>query len=421
MCRRATTHEERVSIVERHLAGEPLSTIAADMRLSYYTVREWWQVYRRKGWEGLVPKPQGPPRVGYLGRFSVLVKYVALRLKLEHPGWGVNTLLLEMSRRGSLQHVDLPKRSALAVYLGQFGSRLQRPRRAPTRRPSTPVVSAEEVHQCWQMDIKGDEQVGGSHITVAPLMVCDEASGAPLAGIVHTLRAKGDRTGLTTRRVQQDLRWVFTCWGLPDALRIDRDPLFVGDAKMQWPGTLILWLVGLGITPVINRVYRPTDNAIVERNHWTWELHVLLGQSYADASQVQQATDRSFLDRREFLPSRHRGCHGQPPAKAFPALNTPRRPYSPEMEADLFVLDRVDDYLSQWEFRRTVDSRGKISLANRNHLIGRTYCGQMVKIRFDRSDRRFVCTDATGNGIARIVVPEVSREYILGIEPYNDL
>lgn len=419
MCGRVTTHEGRVSIVEQHLGGETLATIAADMRLNYYTVRDWWRVYQRKGWEGLAPKPQGPSRVGYLGRFSPVVKYVALRLKLEHPGWGADALLLEMSRRPGLEGVRLPKRSALTAYLAQFGNRLRRPRRPPTRRPDTAVARAQAPHECWQIDIKGDERVGGSHIIVAPMMVCDEASGAPLAGVVHTLQAKGDRSGLTMRGVQQDLRRIFTDWGLPDALRMDRDPLFVGDAKLQWPGTLILWLVGLGIAPIINRSYRPTDNAIVERNHWTWELHVLFGQSYADAAQVQQATNQSFVDRRESLPSRHPGCERRPPARAFPTLNTPRRPYTPDREADLFDLDRVDAYLSQWEWRRTVDVTGKISLADRNHVVGKAYHGQMVKVRFDPLEREFLCTDAGGVEVARFTLYEVSQEHILGSEHHS--
>ena len=67
------------------------------------------------------------------------------------------------------------------------------------------------------------------------------------------------------RLVQKDLRQVFARWGLPDAIRMDRDPIFVGSTRLEWPSTLILWLLGLGIQPIINRAYRPTDNAKVVR------------------------------------------------------------------------------------------------------------------------------------------------------------
>ncbi len=413
MGRQETTHAERVAIVERHQAGETLQAIAQDMGFNYYTVRKWRRVYQGEGWQGLEPKPKGPPRVGLLGTFSPLIKYVALRLKRQHPGWGVDKLLLELERRPSLKGQKLPKRSILAAYLAQFGKRLRRPRRLPTRRPETTCAQAQEPHQCWQMDFKGGEVVGGCEVAIVPWMVCDEASGAPLEGVIHEVQSKGSRSGLTTRSVQDDLRQTFEKWGLPDALRMDRDTLFIGSARLQWPGTLQLWLVGLGVQPIINRAYRPTDNAIVERNHRTWGEHVLLGQSYQLVEQVQHETDLSFADRREHLPSRHVGCNGHPPAQAFPTLNLPRRSFTVEQEAALFDLKRVDAYLSQWEWRRTVDCMGKISLANRNHYIGKTYRGQVIKIHFDPQSREFVCSRPDGSKVARLILPEVSQEYIL--------
>ena len=414
MTRIATTHAERVAIVEGRLEGKTLKAIGEDMRLNYYTVRKWWRIYLREGWPGLEPKPPGPPQVGILGRFSPLAKYVALRLKRQHPGWGVDKLLLEMSRRPSLEGQRLPKRSALASYLSQFGERLQRPRRLPTRRPKVSAMQAQEPHQCWQIDFKGEVVVGGCEVTIAPLMICDEASGAPLLGVIHQVRARGRRSGLSTRSVQRDLRKGFRQWGLPDAIRTDRDSVFVGDSRLQWPGTLQLWLVGLGIQPIINRAYRPTDNAIVERNHWTWEQHVLLEQRYQRLEEVQEETTRSFADRRKHLPSRHRGCNGRPFAAAFPALNEPRRRYLPQEEARLFDLKRVDAYLSQWEWRRTVDCIGKISLAGRTLYVGKSYRRQMVKIRFDPDSRDMICSLADGTEIARLTLHEFSQDYILG-------
>jgi transposase len=413
MSRRNTDHAERVTVVERHLGGETLEAIAEDMGLNYYTARKWWRIYQREGWSGLEPKAQGPPAVGLLGRFAPRVKYVALRLKRAHPGWGVDKLRLEMQRRPSLQGVPLPHRSALAAYLAQFGTRLRRPRRAPTRRPASTPAKAQEAHQCWQMDFKGQEIVGGCAVSVAPFMVCDEASGAPLAGIIHAVQAQGERQGVTARTVQTDLRQVFTHWGLPQALRMDRDPVFVGSVRLEWPGLLLLWLRGLGVQPVINRAFRPTDNAIVERNHRTWAEQVLLEQPYESLDQVQHATECSFADRREYLPSRNAHCGGHPPATAFPTLNIPRQSFGVEQEAALFDLQRVDAYLSEWEWRRSVDSMGKISLAGRIHYVGKAYRGQMVKVRFEPQTREFVCSRPDGAEVTRLTLYEISKEYIL--------
>lgn len=411
-----TSHADRVAIIERHVAGESLREIANTMGFNYYTIRHWWRNYQEKGWSSLEPRRKGPPQMGLLGQFSPLTKYVLLRLKRQHPGWGVDKLLLELKRRPSLKGQRLPKRSAAASYLAQFGSRLNRPRRLPTKRPQGMPLRANEPHQCWQIDFKGEETVAGCQLIVAPLMVCDEASGAPLGGFMHTVRAKGRRTGLTVPVVQQDLRQAFAQWGLPDAIRLDRDPLLVGSTRLQWPGTLLLWLIGLGITPIINRAYRPTDNAIVERNHWTWELHVLLEQVYQNQTEIQQATDQDFADRRNELPSLHPGCQKRPPIVAYPTLKEKRRPYTLAQETTYFDLKRVDHYLSQWEWQRTVDSTGKISLADRNYPVGRSFRRQIVKIHFDMETRQFVCHHVAGHELTRWTIHEVSQDYILGIE-----
>jgi transposase len=80
-------HAQLVEMVERHLKGESLAHIASDVSLSYDTTRTWWRAYRDAGWEGLVPKPPGPPKTGALSDFEPVVRYVALRRKRENPAW----------------------------------------------------------------------------------------------------------------------------------------------------------------------------------------------------------------------------------------------------------------------------------------------------------------------------------------------
>jgi hypothetical protein len=342
-----TTHTLRVEIIERHLTGASLPTVAAALHLNLYTLRKFWRSYQQHGWAGLRPRALGPPVTGQLSSFHPRVKYVLLRLKRQHRGWGVDKLRLELTRRPSLLGLPLPQRSALAAYLAQFGARLRRPRRHPTQRPpASPPTTLTAPQQCWQVDVKGDAAVPGCGLRIAPFLVCDSVSSTPLGGQVHAIRGRGNRTGLGMRDVQADLRALFTRWGMPDALRVDRDPLFVGSSRLEWPGTLLLWLIGLDVQPIINRAYRPTDNAIVERNHQTWQAHVLEGPAYASLDAVQVATEQAFADRRAQLPTRHAGCARRPFLAAFPTLLTPRRPYHPAEEGQLFDLARVDAYLA---------------------------------------------------------------------------
>ena len=359
MKRRETTHAERVEIVERHRAGETLQAIAESLQLGRYTVRHWWRVFRDGGWSGLEPTTQGPPRVGPLGRFDPLVKYAALRLKREHPAWGLDMLRLHMGRRPSLQGLRLPNNTALWSYLHQFGPRLLTPRRLPTKRPTCPPVRAEAPHQCWEMDFKGDAVLAGCQCVISPLAVSDEASGAPLARCVHVLQTKGNRQGLTMRHVQRDLRQIFTQWGLPDAIRMDRDPLFIGSTRLEWPGTLLLWLVGLGVQPIINRAYRPTDNAMVERSHRTWGGDVLVGGRFPDVAALEADSEQALEDRRLYLPTS--GMSGSTPSRGLPCSHETPSPLSPRAREG-FVRPGARRYVSGSMGMATPGGRGREDL-----------------------------------------------------------
>jgi transposase len=134
---RPTSHALRLEVVERHLAGESLPSIAAALQLNPYTVRRFWRLYQGHGWAALVPRSSGPPRCGPLASAHPRIKYVLLRLKRVHRGWGVDKLRLELTRHASLQGLPIPGRSALANYLAHFGARLRRTE-----------ASAEQAPEC---------------------------------------------------------------------------------------------------------------------------------------------------------------------------------------------------------------------------------------------------------------------------------
>ncbi len=323
-----TTHAQRIELVQRHQQGQSYHQIAAAVRLNYYTVRKWCRLRQRQGWSALEPRqPTSQQRA--LRHFHPLVKYVLLKLKRQHPGWGLDKLRLALQRRPSLGGQRLPARSTLHTYLRQFYPRLREHRPARTQRPQAAAGRANAAHQCWQMDFKG-EYVFTTLGKVKPFMVCDEYTSAPLAGILHT----GKRGGVTQRAVQHNLRQVFAQWGLPDRLRMDRDPIGVGSSRLEFPSVLLLWLVALGITPVINRPHRPTDNAQVERCNGIWVEQVARGPQPPTWTALQAQTDAAWYDRCHCLPSRNPACAGRPPPAPFqtccgsvvPIIPSRRRP-----------------------------------------------------------------------------------------------
>jgi transposase len=61
--KRSYSFEFKLAVVERFLAGEPVTVLAAEYELSSpELVRAWVRTYRREGAEGLRPKPKGRPR-----------------------------------------------------------------------------------------------------------------------------------------------------------------------------------------------------------------------------------------------------------------------------------------------------------------------------------------------------------------------
>jgi hypothetical protein len=278
-------------------------------------------------------------------------------------------------------------------------------------RVQRPVLETHvsDVHDCWQMDFKGEEHLGAVG-KVKPFVVCDAYSSAPLATQIHD----GRRGAITTQDVQNNLRQVFTDWGLPRSLRMDRDPLFVGSSRLEFPGRLLLWLIGLDVTPIINRAHRPTDNAQVERCNGIWFEQVARAQTYTSIAEVQVASDTARFDRLAFLPSRNRHCQRQPPFTALPHLHHPRIPYSSDTESTLFDINRVYNYLQLWQWQRSIDSSGQLSLGGLNHRIGYAFCGQVVKLHFDLDTLEFVATHLQGHELKRFMLSTISTDTICG-------
>jgi hypothetical protein len=409
---RKLSHRERVEMIQWHEQGMSLGQIAQCLGVHRDTVKKWWRVYREAGWEGLYPKPCGDGASGPLCRFDPLVRYVALRLKREHPGWGPEVLLLAMYRRASLAGKRLPGRSALAGYLQPYLERLRHGRPRVLRRPAAPQGRVWQVHECWEIDFKGAEWAGACGF-VAPLLVTEALTSAPL--LLHILPAA--RAGMTCRDVQAALRLTFSEWGRPEMIRMDNDPLFIGSSRREWPGTLLLWLVGLGITPIINAPGKPTQNPHVERQGRTWKAHVLLGADCATREELQTIADQARWDRLLWLPSRNPACHGAPPLLVHPELAHTRRPFTPADEVALFDFERVELYLADWVLVRLVSKTGCISIADHNITIGKAYHRQAVEVTYDLNAHAFLVRthDRDRSLLCHFSLDVVSPAYIIGL------
>jgi len=100
-----TTCQQRSLFYQRYGQGESYEVIARDMGVSRECVRYWC---RRQGvGQGAQSQYHREP-AGLLSRFSPLVRYALLRLRVEHPRGGVSRIRHAAHHRYSLQGLRIP-------------------------------------------------------------------------------------------------------------------------------------------------------------------------------------------------------------------------------------------------------------------------------------------------------------------------
>jgi hypothetical protein len=399
---RVTTVQQRQKIADRVAQGVPYQTVAYQNQVSYWTVRKWARRARQGGLENLITQPGRPVR-GAMAAYDFLTRYVALRLKRQHPTWGAAYVVKKMRHHPALKRKRLPTPTTLWRYWRQFDDRL-----VPPRPPATPKLPlAGTAHGVWQMDAKESVPVAGVGV-VTINQARDEYGRATVLHRIHPAEQDDQRTvKLTGAQVQQDCRVAFTQWGLPEAIQTDRATIFVDADPTPFPTPLTLWWIGLGIAHRLIPRHCPQRNGSVERSHRTLNERTLVGQRFADGTALQQQVDADWAELNGQCPSRARGCHGQPPLVAHPELLLPRRPYHPQRERAMFDLKRVDAYLATQTWLRTVSSVGQVTLGGYRYGLGMAWATQTVSIHFDPQDRQFVCTNIKPHTHRRHELPEL--------------
>ena len=382
---RATTVQQRQEMARLADQGESYQSVADQAGVSFWTARKWIRQARRGGLPALVTT-LGRPASGPLSSFDPLVRYVALRLKLEHKTWGAAYVVKKMGERPPLKGKRLPDPTAVWRYWRSFGNRLF-PKRRPAQLKRPPAGVA---HGVWQMDAKESVPVAGVGV-VTFNQARDEFGRTTVMHRIHPAEQPEQRiVKLTTAQVQQDCRIAFTEWGLPDAIQTDQASIFVDADPTPFPTQLTLWWVGLGIEHHL--ASSPLRNGCIERGHRTLNERTLADQHFNDAEKLQKQVDADWHELNVECPSRAKGCDGQPPLIAHPELLVPRRPYRPEWELDLFDLKRVDDYLATRTWQRTVSEVGQVSLGGQRYGLGVAWAGQTVSVSFDPEQRQYVFT-----------------------------
>jgi hypothetical protein len=375
-----TSPAQRRQFYTLHQQGQTYAEIARRFGISKMCVRHWCRRLR-DGKDAQTTYRRKP--LGLLRRFHVRVRYVILRLRLEHPHWGPNRILVKLRKRPSLLGLKLPSESEIGRYLHQWRQFRRKPKNKPILERSE---QATQVHQRWEIDFKVGIRLVAD-IQVNLFTVRDPVGEAYIGDFVYETHP---HKRIHMEEVRAVLRRCFDRWGtLPDEVQTDGESVLVSSHQNDFPSQFTLWLVGLAI---VHRVIKNvTSNAEVERCHRTVNDYAIVGNEDKTPLVLQRILDQSVYELNYELPSQAERCHGQPPILAHPELLTPRRPYRADLELTYFDLQRVDQYLAGFTWVHRVNRNGQVSIGKlQRYSVSQAYAGRDVEVRFDPKDRHFV-------------------------------
>ena len=120
-----TSPTQRRQFYTLHQQGQTYAEIAERFGISKMGVRYWCR-HLRDGKDAQTTYCKKP--LGLLHRFHPRVRYVILRLRLEHARWGPNRILAKLRKRPSLLGLKLPSEAEIGRYLHQWRQFRRRPR-----------------------------------------------------------------------------------------------------------------------------------------------------------------------------------------------------------------------------------------------------------------------------------------------------
>jgi len=385
----ALTVGQRESIYREKLDGHSINELAQKHHCSKSCARRWWRIGRDRGIDGLHQTKHVRAAPGPLSSFDSVVAERALVLKQQHPKRGATRILHDLVIDPALTGQTLPKRSSLAEFFHQVCPELlhsYHPQPAPP-------PQARHVHELWQMD--GKEHVVLQDGTIATTLdVREPVACIFLGSFAHAVQTEKHWRKLTLRETQDDLRAVFTEFGLPVGVQTDRENLYGRPATEAFPTLFTLWLTGLGIQHHFGRPNQPTDQPQVERGHRTLFDWMAQPDPIANLVALQANLDTARYKHNAVLPSQAGDCQGGIPLQVHPEVLQVQRPYHRAAELSLFSLARVDQFLSQFTWQYKVSRAGQIPIHDHQYGIGTTQAGKTIDVRFDPRTREFIFSDA---------------------------
>jgi transposase InsO family protein len=359
-----------------------------------------------------VPRARGRPAHGILSTYPAEVVERAVAVKRAPPHWGPANVKLELQRRDGLTVADLPSRARLSALFKARCPEAVQPHHHQ-HYPERPVPKAADAHQRWQMDAK-EKVVLAEQAVATVLNVRDPVTAVMIASQAFLTTTAHHWRKLTLPEVQAVLRAAFAEWGCPLEIQTDHEDVYVGAATSDFPSRFTLWLLGLNMQHVTSRSRRPTDQAQVERGHRTLGDMSWKDELFAQVPALQTTLDDRRQRYNTELPVTAADCDGQPPLRVHPTARFSGRPFCPELEWQLFDLNRVDAFLAQQVWIRHVGEQGQVGVGSHHYYVGRDYAFQTVTVCFQPATRTFRFDLADGTHVADMPARELDKADLIG-------
>ena len=298
-----------------------------------------------------------------------------LKIRDEPPGGlkrlpGPKTILYYLHQDEELKNsgVYIPKStSTVWGILDQYQRiyRENRPRPQPEER-SEPMAD-------WQIDFKSNSTVpadeeGKKQHVVETLNVVDKGTSILVSAIT--------RPDFRAETAIETLIDVFRQHGLPETIRFDRDPRFVGSwSATEFPSAMMRLLYALDVTPIVCPPHRPQKNAYVERYHRSYQeecLGVYRPSTLAETIEVTQTYQQHYNFER---PHQGLACQNQPPRVAYPDAK-PAHCLPQAVDPDAWLLAA-----SRRIYKRRVNTNGSIQIGRQRYYVSSKLVKQRILIR----------------------------------------
>jgi len=249
-----TPVEQRLELIQRHIAGERLGELAREFGISLKTAKKFKARFHQMGQPGLLDLSRAPRWTPHKTPPELVRIIVATRKK--HPTWGPKKLKEVVEQRYKR---DFPAASTIGDILDRAGLVLKRPQRRLHVPLPTHLETANGPNDIWCIDYKGQFRLGNGRYCY-PLTLTDQFSRFIL-GIEAMERICGEAARDTCEQ-------LFREFGVPRAIRSDNGSPFASRGLAGLTKLSAYWML-LNIRLERIRPGHPEENGRHERMHRT--------------------------------------------------------------------------------------------------------------------------------------------------------